>query len=172
MELAAARELVAPFVHLVAGVALDPVPGHFVALHGLVKFLPQILIQHGLLARRSPAIGLPAGHPVGHTLHHIFAVGVEFDPHRPFQCLQPFNRSLKFHPVVCRSLDPAAQFAFFAAPLQDRRPAAGAGVVKAGSVCVEDNRIVHVRDRSHRRLFRIQIGGSEECSSIPSGLSG
>ena len=167
-----ARELVAALVHLVACMALDPVPGNVMALHGFIKRLPQILVQHRLLCCRAPAIGLPARHPVGDALHHIFAVGMKIDPHRPFQGIQPLNGGLKLHPVVGRSLDPAAQLAHLVAPLQDRRPSAGTGIVKAGAVRVEGDRILHVRARCHRPPFQIPTGGSAECSNIPSGLSG
>src|SRR5689334_20472494 len=44
-----AGQFVGPFVVLVAGVALDPVPGHLVAQSGLVQPAPQVLVLHRLL---------------------------------------------------------------------------------------------------------------------------
>src|SRR3569832_1205238 len=61
------RELVRTLVARVAVVPAHPIPhdGVAAAVDELVQLLPHLLVLHGLLGRRAPALGLPARGPRG-----------------------------------------------------------------------------------------------------------
>src|SRR4249920_3372362 len=85
---ALARQLIGAFVFGVAGVALDPVPAHFMRLQRVIEALPQLGVLDRLLVGGSPAVLLPAMDPAGDALADILAVGGEVDGAGLLQRLQ------------------------------------------------------------------------------------
>src|SRR6266404_2256528 len=131
---ALARELVGALVVVVAGVAFDPVPVHLMRFQRGVEPLPQIDILDRLLVRGAPAVLLPAMDPAGDALADILAVGGEVDHAGFLERFQRRDRRHQFHAVVGGVRLAALQFLLGVAEFQDRAPAAGAGIARAGAV--------------------------------------
>ena len=98
-----------------------------------------------------PAALLPAVDPLGDALAQILAVGEQADPARPLQRLQRGDRRHQLHAVVGGQPLAAGQLAPLALPGQDRTPAAGAGIAAAGTVGVDQDRLVRRHDGGHAR---------------------
>ena len=99
-----------------------------------VEPLPQLDILDRLLVGGAPAVLLPAVDPAGDALPHILAVGGEVDDARLLQRFQRRDRRHQLHAVVGGVRLAALQFLFVVAELQDRAPAAGPGIARAGAV--------------------------------------
>src|SRR6201992_3213582 len=93
-------ELIGALVLVVTGMALDPVPAHFMRFQRRVQPLPEIDILDRLLVGGAPAIPFPAVKPAGDALAHILAVGGEIDHAGLFQRLQRRDRRHQLHAVV------------------------------------------------------------------------
>ena len=78
-------------------VPFDPVDA---PMHQGIKLLPQFGILHRLLARRDPALLLPAVDPFGDALTHILAIEVQRHPARPLERLQAADHRHQLHAVV------------------------------------------------------------------------
>src|SRR6476619_3861079 len=68
-------QCIGALVVVIAGVALHPVPAHGMPVAGGLKPLPQILVLHGILGRRAPAVALPVVDVPGDAVAHVLAVG-------------------------------------------------------------------------------------------------
>ena len=120
--------------------ALDPVPAHLVRLQRGVEALPQFDVLDRLLVGGAPAVLLPAVDPAGDALPDILAVGVEIDRAGLLQRFQRRDRRHQLHAVVGGVRLAALQFLLDIAEFQDRAPAAGPGIARAGAVGVNDDR--------------------------------
>src|SRR5665647_436866 len=136
---AVACQLIGALVCIVAGMALDPVPAHLMRLQRGVEALPQFDVLDRLLVGGAPAVPLPAMDPAGDALTHILAVGVEIDGAGFLQRLQRRDRGHQLHAVVGGMGFTALQFLFAIAEVQDRAPAAGAGISRPRPVRVDDD---------------------------------
>src|SRR5277367_1151502 len=114
--------------------ALDPVPAHLMRLECRVEPLPEIDVLDRLFVGGAPAVLLPAMDPAGNALAHILAVGDEIDGAGLFQRLQRRDRRHQLHAVVGGVRLAALQFLFGIAEFEDRAPAAGPGISRAGAV--------------------------------------
>src|SRR6202048_2063480 len=142
---ALARQLIGALVLVVAGMARDPAPAHRMRLQRRSEALPEFGILDRLLVGGAPAVFLPAMDPAGDALAHILAVGGEIDHAGPFLCLQRRDRRHQLHAVVGGVRLAALQLFFGVAESEDRAPAAGPGISRAGAVG-EDR---HMRPFAH-----------------------
>ena len=69
---------------------------------GSFQRLPEFGILDRLLVGGLPAVFLPAEDPLGDTILHIGAVGVEIDFAGALQRVQRFDRRHQFHAIVGR----------------------------------------------------------------------
>jgi len=89
---------------------------------------------HRLFVRRAPAVAFPVRHPAGHAAAQILRIGVKLDVARARQRFERGDRGGKLHAVVRSQRLAAAEFLLRGAVDQDRAPAAGAGIARAGAV--------------------------------------
>src|SRR5690606_1780700 len=129
-----AGQLVDALVFRVAVVALDPFPGELVRGRRRDQLVPEALLADRLLADTDPALLLPAGNPLGHSVDDVAAVGMDGDFARLDQRAETADHGGHLHAVVGRVRLAAAQFLLVPAHSEQRRPAAGAGIALAGSV--------------------------------------
>src|SRR6476646_3547927 len=115
--------------------AFDPMPLDPVRRARLDQLLPKLRILNRLLVRRAPAVALPIMDPSRDSVADIDAVGVQLDPARPLQRLEPLNRSHQLHSVVGREGLSARQLALLLSHAQKHAPAAWTGVAAARAVC-------------------------------------
>ena len=73
------RELIGALVHLMPGVALDPMPAHVVLPERRIEPFPEVDVLHRLLVGGLPAVALPAVDPFRNAIMDVFAVSVQLD---------------------------------------------------------------------------------------------
>ena len=139
----------------------------------LVEALPQLGVLHRLLVGGPPAVPLPAVDPGGDAVLHVLAVGVQLDAARPLQRFERRDRRHQLHAVVGGRRLRRRRSPCGVAVAQDRAPAAGAGIARAGAVGVDRP---PVPARSSRGLARARTRAIERtpCGSaggarIPAG---
>src|SRR5437660_10813289 len=76
---AIARQLIGAFVHVMAGMALHPMPAYFVGLQGGIEWLPQMDVLYRLLVGRAPASLLRPLHPCVDAVPYRLALGIGLD---------------------------------------------------------------------------------------------
>src|SRR4051794_16675288 len=128
------REEIRLLVQDIAGMALPPVELDIVALQRRIEPPPQVLVLHGLLVGRAPAIPLPAVNPRGNAVLHILAVGVKVDGAAAAERLEPLDRRGELHAVVGGERLAAGERLAGIAPDQDGAPTARSGIAGAGAV--------------------------------------
>ena len=128
--------------------------------------LPEVAVDHRLPARVAPALALPALPPaVPETVHDVRAVAVEVHPAAAFDGRQRLDGGGQLHALVggpgLRTGDDAL------APIldDDRRPAPGPGVARAGAVGVDGDVGPGQRGSSCQWRKRPQL--SQVDSSVP-----
>ena len=97
---ALACQFVGALVFRVAGMALDPVQRHFMALLRRLQRLPQLHILDRLVIGGFPALLFPAENPLGDAILDIGAVGIEIDFAGTFQRVERRDGRQQLHAVV------------------------------------------------------------------------
>src|SRR5690606_14532875 len=161
-----------------AGVAAHPVPGHVMALAGLVEAAPEVFVLHRLLVGSLPAAGLPALHPLGDALAHILRIGEEVDRARALQGFQRHDGRHQLHAVVGGFGLAAGELLLLALVDEERTPAAGARIARAGTVRIDRHAIRAHRARPYstalttrrwKASLRSYSSGSFGFTSAPGG---
>ena len=130
-----AGQFVGALVLDVAGVALDPVPFHLVAAVGLVERLPQLAVLHRLLVGGLPAVASSSRGSSWRCRPSHICCRCRSGPRRaPSAHSAP--RSPPSAPCGCWWCRPRRRKVpcVVAVEAQDRAPAAGAGIARAGAV--------------------------------------
>src|SRR6185369_2408029 len=117
-----------------AGVTFHPVPAHLMGPKRGVEPLPQIDVFHWALVGGAPAVALPVVDPTHDAIAQVLAVGVDVDRTRPLERLQRRDRRHQLHAIVGGMLFPAHQLFRLIAERENRAPAAGTGITRAGAV--------------------------------------
>lgn len=118
-----------------AGVTAYPIPMNRVRREGGIQRLPEIDIGERA-AFPAPAAPAPTGQPLRDAALQIFRIGIEFDPARLVESLESLDCGGKLHSVVGGVLIGACDRFFAPAELEQRGPAARAGIGIAGAVGV------------------------------------
>lgn len=137
---------VAALIFGVSCVTLYPVEGNIVLFKERQELLPKVHVESGLFVRLYPALFLPAVYPaLCYAVHHIFAVGGEYNLAGLFQRGKSRYYAEELHSVVGGGAVAARKLLFDAAEAEHYSVASGAGVAAAGAVCEYFNCF----DRSH-----------------------
>src|SRR5262249_33727680 len=100
----------------------------------LIQRHPQVLIHHGLLRGRNPALALPAVNPGGDPVLHVFRIGDHLHLATHFQRAQTLDGSGQFHAIVGGVRRTTPQLFVMLAMTEDRRPPPRTGIAETGSV--------------------------------------
>src|SRR6266545_4291909 len=116
------------------GVTAGPGPFHSVTLSQVVQFVPQVLVDDGLLIRCHPAAPLPVVDPGCNTVLEIFRIGDHLDLTRLFERAQPPDGGGQLHAVVGGAGLTAVAFTRPGLVSQDVSPTSGTWIADAGSI--------------------------------------
>lgn len=129
------RKNVTTFVLGMTGVALYPLPVHFVPLARRIKALPEILVAEPLAGAPPPAESLPFLQPApGHGIDEVTGIRTEGNPAGMLQLFQPRDGPKQFHAVVGSPCKSPAQFPAVRSELEDDSIAARSRIAAAGAV--------------------------------------
>ena len=104
--------------------AFDPTPIHAMQIAQRVQALPQVGVFHGFVIGRFPSAFFPVVDPLGDTLAHVLAVGVNLHLATAFERCQGFNHCRELHAVVGGVHLTTKEFYLFAFAGQPGPPAA------------------------------------------------
>src|SRR5580704_17109147 len=148
------RQLIAAIIVGVRGMALGPLPFHFVLRYLLVQLMPEILIRDRFLAAGLPAVPFPLMNPLGDPMLDIVGVGHDLYFTRFLQCPQPFDGGFELHSIVSGLLFAAEDLALLAAIPEDAGPTAWAGIADTRAVGDELDLFEFSLQQAIRRGFR------------------
>ena len=100
----------------------------------MVQGLPELLVCDRLTGRGFPLLALPLGHPGLDAFLHILRVRHDQNPAGAIQAAQGLDDRSELHPVIGGVWRSTEYLFFLIAILQQRTPAARAGVALAGAI--------------------------------------
>src|SRR5262249_15559732 len=122
-----------------SGMAAQPVPPHATPPRERVEALPEIDVLDRLLVGGAPAVALPLIDPRHDAVAQILAVGVDVDEAGALERLERGDRRHQLHAVVGGVGLATLQLLDVIAEGEDRAPAAGTGIARAGAVGMDDD---------------------------------